>query len=219
MPPAAVQEKLRKTHTKLGEEIAAHEKAIQEDEEEKDEIEKDEMENEVDMAKDEEDEKEKTSQVETAAEGTPAYLLGDAEMPKGEKDMGGWTMRVYTKEQQERLHLTESGEPLDAPTAAQKADSAEVDFSQKEAEEAPEHQNKKLSKFESIKKQLKAAFVKMHPMVLLLAMLALFVMAFVCGLCRRRRSIDQLAGQYDRLTRPDTMSGTPMSPMGSDSQI
>lgn len=46
-------------------------------------------------------------------EATPGYLLGDVEAPKGVKDMGGWTARVYTEEQQQRLLIDEFGEALD----------------------------------------------------------------------------------------------------------
>jgi len=42
-------------------------------------------------------------------EDTPAWITGDIEAPKGEKDMGGWTMRVYTEEQQSRLNIDEEG--------------------------------------------------------------------------------------------------------------
>merc|ERR1711907_242390 len=38
-------------------------------------------------------------------ESTPAYLTGEIEAPKGTQDMGGWISRVYTSEQQERLHV------------------------------------------------------------------------------------------------------------------
>jgi len=37
----------------------------------------------------------------------------DVEAPMGEKDMGSYTMRVYTDEQQERLGVDEMGKPLD----------------------------------------------------------------------------------------------------------
>jgi len=47
-------------------------------------------------------------------EGTPAWITGDIEAPQGEKDMGGWTMRAYTKEQQERLNVDEEGKALPA---------------------------------------------------------------------------------------------------------
>merc|ERR1711871_1220128 len=47
---------------------------------------------------------------EDAMEDTPAWIVGDIEEPQGEKDMGGWTMRAYTKEQQERLNVDETGE-------------------------------------------------------------------------------------------------------------
>jgi len=49
-------------------------------------------------------------------ESSPDYTTGDAETPKGTKDMGGWAMRVYTPEQQARLHVNEQGEPVGAPS-------------------------------------------------------------------------------------------------------
>eukprot|EP00039_Didymoeca_costata_P032589 m.38443 g.38443 ORF g.38443 m.38443 type:complete len:66 (+) comp9436_c0_seq1:162-359(+) len=37
----------------------------------------------------------------------PAWTLGQVEPPQGEKDMGGWTRKVYTEEQQARLGAIE----------------------------------------------------------------------------------------------------------------
>jgi len=46
-------------------------------------------------------------------EGTPAWITGDVEAPKGHKKMpGGWTMRAYTAEQQARLGVDEEGKPV-----------------------------------------------------------------------------------------------------------
>merc|ERR1711988_287249 len=56
-------------------------------------------------------------------EETPSYLTGETEMPLGEKDMGGWTMRVYTPEQQSRLHVDEEGKKVEVSKEAQKAES------------------------------------------------------------------------------------------------
>jgi len=44
------------------------------------------------------------------SEMTPGWITGDIEEPAGEKDMGGWTARAYTPEQQERLGVNEMGE-------------------------------------------------------------------------------------------------------------
>jgi len=52
------------------------------------------------------------------SEGAPAWITGDIEAPQGEKDMGGWTMRAYTKEQQERLNIDEEGTALPAKEEA-----------------------------------------------------------------------------------------------------
>jgi len=59
---------------------------------------------------------------EDAMEDTPAWIVGDIEEPQGEKDMGGWTMRAYTKEQQERLNVDETGEAKVKKAASQSPD-------------------------------------------------------------------------------------------------
>jgi len=46
------------------------------------------------------------------AEAAPAWTTGDMEAPAGEKDMGGWKMRVYTAEQQGRLGVDAEGTSL-----------------------------------------------------------------------------------------------------------
>jgi len=61
---------------------------------------------------DETDEPEEPEAPANMDEGTPAFLTGDIEEPHGEKDMGGWTMRTYTAEQQTRLGVNEVGEPV-----------------------------------------------------------------------------------------------------------
>ncbi len=40
---------------------------------------------------------------------TPPWLRGEMEAPAGEKDMGGWTARIFTPEQQVRLGVDEQG--------------------------------------------------------------------------------------------------------------
>lgn len=45
-------------------------------------------------------------------EGTPAWITGHVEAPAGEKDMGGWTMAVYSSEQQTRLGVDEEGKKI-----------------------------------------------------------------------------------------------------------
>ena len=45
-------------------------------------------------------------------EDAPPWVTGDSEAPLGEKDMGGWTMGVFTEEQQARLCVDEMGEPV-----------------------------------------------------------------------------------------------------------
>lgn len=206
MPPTAVQDKLRKVHHQLGEDIAAHERAVEMDQQEESEEEK---------AQDEEDEKRKTSQVESAMEGTPGYLMGESEMPQGEKDMGGWTMRVYTPEQQARLGLDEAGEPV--------AKAATVNAPATQAEGSHKHKDKKaaeakVSGLDSVQLELQKVrkiFLETHPVHMLIGVLGLFVLSFLCGACNRRRNIDELSGQYDRLTSQDT----PLNVMGSENQL
>ena len=148
-------------------------------------------------------------------EGTPGYLMGESEMPKGEKDMGGWTMRVYTPEQQARLGLNEAGESVGKPVAP------EATMSQVENEDNHK-QSKKMTKASSnldsvtlALKKAKEVFLKTHPVGMLIGVLGLFVVAFLCGACSRRRNIDELSGQYDRLTSQDT----PLNIMGSENQL
>ena len=43
----------------------------------------------------------------------PAWVLGEIEAPKGEKNMGTWTASVYTSEQQKRLNIDETGKKKD----------------------------------------------------------------------------------------------------------
>jgi len=46
----------------------------------------------------------------TMSESTPGWITGSIEEPRGKKKMDGWTMRVYTLEQQKRLGVDETGE-------------------------------------------------------------------------------------------------------------
>merc|ERR1712159_93725 len=132
-------------------------------------------------------------------EGTPAYLMGDVEAPKGEKDMGGWSMRVYTKEQQARLNVDEQGQAL-----------------KKKKKNAPQPVKKTVAKLQSTKpsetasmlaeyiKQVKID-VKSIPkwMVCMLSLLCLLLslIALFYGRMRRRRA-DALAGRYTTITMP-----------------
>ena len=45
----------------------------------------------------------------------PAWTRGEIERPAGERDMGSWTMAIYTPEQQRRLGVNEAGEPAPEP--------------------------------------------------------------------------------------------------------
>lgn len=63
----------------------------------------------------------------------PAYTRGELEPPAGEKDMGTWTARIYTKEQQQRLQIDEfgapalrSGEPPRTPPTPHRGGSTEL---------------------------------------------------------------------------------------------
>jgi len=82
-------------------------------------------------------------------EGTPDFLTGDAEAPEGEEDMGGWTMRVYTKEQQARLHIDKTGKAVKAapekneeelPAAEQSTELVEANEATEQAEEKREEE-------------------------------------------------------------------------------
>ena len=119
MPPKTLQESLRKIHAKVTAEIEATEAAAKADLEEAQESAKSFEEQATQtmekaetsilhQEKHEEAELEKESEL-TKGEETPGYLTGEIEKPLGEKDMGGWSMRVYTPEQQTRLGLDEEG--------------------------------------------------------------------------------------------------------------
>merc|ERR1719498_1415772 len=106
MPPSHLQEKLRKIHDKVTSEISATEAAAKRDLKEAEENAKHAVEEgKALLHREHHEERELEKEAElTKGEETPGYLLGDVEKPLGEKDMGGWTMRVYTPEQKARLH-------------------------------------------------------------------------------------------------------------------
>jgi len=142
------------------------------------------------------------------AEATPAYLTGDVEPPKGEKDMGGWKMRSYTPEQQKRLGVDEQGRPQEEKR-------------QRNQQQEGTTQSSGTSK----PGQHSLAGLLHHAQGHLLAapswLLALCSGLFLALLCsclachRRRRAAAALQCEYARLTTAEST----MRMMGSHSQL
>ena len=65
----------------------------------------------------------------------PPWLTGQMEAPAGTKDMGGWTISVFTAEQQARLGVSAEGQKVVAPPASAAAAAAPAEAAS--AEEAP----------------------------------------------------------------------------------
>jgi hypothetical protein len=65
----------------------------------------------------------------------PPWLTGQKEAPAGTKDMGGWTISVFTAEQQARLGVSAEGQKVVAPPASAAAAAAPAEAAS--AEEAP----------------------------------------------------------------------------------
>merc|ERR1719498_332120 len=176
MPPSHLQEKLRKIHDKVTSEISATEAAAKRDLKEAEENAKHAVEEgKALLHREHHEERELEKEAElTKGEETPGYLLGDVEKPLGEKDMGGWTMRVYTPEQQARLHVDEEGNKVESAT----------------------------NKFHGFLRAMKARVHELHPKVLMASALALFVLAFFVGYCRCcKKKSDALSGQYASITQ------------------
>jgi len=113
------------------------------------------------------------------SEGTPAYLTGDMEKPLGkDKDMGGWKMRTYSREQQAHLQTDETGEPLSKP-----------------------HNHSIAAKTSQFLKELQTWVQGMHPVYFGVLALFLLVCAMIAGICYRKnkRRQEELSGQYAHL--------------------
>merc|ERR1719502_649921 len=206
MPPSHLQEKLRKIHDKVTSEISATEA----EENAKHAVE----EGKALLHREHHEERELEKEAElTKGEETPGYLLGDVEKPLGEKDMGGWTMRVYTPEQQARLHVDEEGNKVEPATKDAATQTPEPQI--KDA--VPPHHHKSHHKFHHkfhhFLRAMKARVRELHPKVLMASALALFVLAFFVGYCRccKKRS-DALSGQYASITQE-------LQPAGSHEQL
>lgn len=213
MPPTGLQESLRKIHEKVTKEIAATEAAAKKDLEEAEETAtglEEKAEHAVEEGKKmihreqhEERQLEKEAEL-TKGEETPGYLLGEIEKPLGEKDMGGWTMRVYTPEQQSRLHLDAEGNKVE-PKAKKEAST------QTTVEPLEDPAPTRLSKLQVMVNAMKDRVKELHPRVLVGVALGLFVLAFIAGQCRKKRS-DALSGQYASITQE-------LQPAGSHEQL
>lgn len=173
-PPLSMKASLEQLHNALQKDIDHARQAMKKDEEEPVEPPKTEM-----------------------NEGTPAYLTGDVEKPLGEKDMGGWTMRVYTKEQQTRLNVDEQGQAVKKKAPVPVKKTVVKPQSKKPSE-------KKTNMFADYINQVKID-LKGIPMwavwMLALFCVVLSLIALFYGRMRRRRA-DALAGHYTTITMP-----------------
>jgi len=206
-PPLSMQAALQTMHDSLKEDIGATRAAARKDTEEDHATDKDESPA-TDKAED------TTDKAEDMSEDTPAWITGDIEAPGGEKDMGGWTMRAYTPEQQARLNVDEMGEPV--PASAKKA---------------PEEQHKPTTKaaakhswfheyMVACKQRLNEAWGTDGHWVIYLAggvFLVALLIAFMVGQSRKRRN-DALHHRYTHITE---MANAPMvtTTFGSENQI
>jgi len=202
MPPKTLQESLRKIHAKVTAEIEATEAAAKADLEEAQESAKSFEEQATQtmekaetsilhQEKHEEAELEKESEL-TKGEETPGYLTGEIEKPLGEKDMGGWSMRVYTPEQQARLGLDEEGNTTN--------DVATQTTTEKDKLIAPKPDiAPTASTWQRFACVFRARLHELHPHALLGAMFGLFLIAFFVGYCRCCRRSDALSRQYTEL--------------------
>ena len=71
-------------------------------------------------------------------EETPGYLTGEMEAPQGVKhDEQGFDIRVYTPEQQARLHVTDEGEPVDGSVPTEDHGASMPDLKSEEEDKPP----------------------------------------------------------------------------------
>jgi len=171
--PLSVQASLQRVHEKLSQDIEATHKAIAKDV--------------APMAN-----PHGKAPSKDMVEGTPAYLTGDQEAPQGEKAMGGWTMRVYTEEQQKRLGIDEEGraapvKPLTNPETVNAK-------TQEEGASQSLHARIKAA-LDQLQAKATAAHLGWLPCVALGACVVLVVLA---SLCSRRKS-RALSHEYARL--------------------
>merc|ERR1712054_137064 len=134
-------------------------------------------------------------------------------MPLGEKDMGGWKMRIYTPEQQARLHVDEEGRNV-TPEAGKTAEGREQGEVLVEPVKAPP------SKMQSMIQAVKSHVKDMTPHEkrvgsVLLLLIGIIGLACLCGACSNRRG-DALSGEYAKIT---ASQDTLMKDMGSEEQI
>merc|ERR1711959_807596 len=142
------------------------------------------------------------------SEGTPAWITGDVEEPKGEKDMGGWVMRAYPPEQQSRLNVDEMGRPQKKEKAAAKEEKKE------KAEEKTPSAELISTTTAAVEKPVRS-FSHMHFVWLFLglALLIAVIGAVVTLKARRRQQSLELRAVYGQ-----AMSEPKTKPMGLTAQ-
>lgn len=142
------------------------------------------------------------------SEGTPAWITGDVEEPKGEKDMGGWVMRAYTPEQQSRLNVDEMGRP-------QKKEKAAAKEAKKEKAEEKTPSAELISTTTAAVEKPVRSFSHMHFVWLFLglALLIAVIGAVVTLKARRRQQSLELRAVYGQ-----AMSEPKTKPMGLTAQ-
>jgi len=218
VPPLSMQATLQKMHEGLTKDIAAHRASVKQDIEESTDRSKDtHTEDDSTQAKDQPTQTpaEKSPADEgKMSEGTPAWITGDIEAPAGEKDMGGWTMRAYTKEQQARLNVDEEGKPI-------KAEETNTSAMGEQKSETSPAVHKILSSSRISEWSQKMLLHLKHAPVWLLggasALLAMIIVLCAAHLARRRRQA-ALDGTYARITLGGT-EPTLLQSTGSGDQV
>jgi len=164
-----------------------------------------------------------TDQEEEMSEATPAWITGDIEKPQGEKDMGGWVMRTYTPEQQERLHVDELGKAMEAPTAheAPPQEQAQPEVEPAVVTTPPATKTTQPGWWQQLMLACEKRLTEAPHWVVFLAGLGFFaalLLAFIAGRCRRRQSA--LHSTYAKIT-VDEASAVPMvtTTFGSEDQL
>jgi len=203
MPTTSMKDSLSELHDTLIRDIATARAAMHRDEQEPEPA----PEPEPEPEKQEQEPKEEEAS--EMNEGTPAYLMGDVEEPAGEKDMGGWTMRAYTPEQQARLNVDEEGTAL--------AKGEDVPSATLEEEKKPEPvktQRAFHSQLAAMLKQAKKDVVNMPQWLMVMLSLFCLLMSAVAGMYgRSRRKQAALSGAYATLT-----SDTRLEPLKESSE-
>jgi len=191
LPPLSMQATLQQMHDGLVKDLKSTRDAIKRDAEEPVEAPK-QHEPKVEAPKDMQP-KEVGGEM---TEDTPEWITGDIEAPKGEKDMGGWTMRAYTKEQQERLNIDEEGKALPAK------DEALIPVENTRESNVPTALSPQSAWLEKAQLQLRAMPVWMVGGIVA----SLLMVLMLCAACTARSRRHALGGEYARITLDSDIS-------------